>query len=282
MKEKEIRGRIEAIEQSAKNRLLTDYRALFWEQLVVVNSPHTRLAIDDISYKTKYSIEDDIEMLQLVCKGWLEIYDASNLTFALEQKLRPLVTAINPRKTVVIFPGNGAQVVKELLDGEILDKVASVSVPTQRMIDTKTKTLTGVQIENKNAVRKVLSDISPETILVLDDVIATGTTLTMLQQAFPTRKAEWLAASLMMLSPLQRKGKLKNDSGVEGYQSIISPVIYQGITGTPPLNSLSTLIENSEKSQLVRRNYMRDYVEDEGAFQAVIGNMQKKLKGGYV
>ena len=280
MKENDIQGKIETIEQSTKYRLSKDYQALYWEQLIVVDCPRTRLAIDDISYKAKLPIDYDIEMLKLACNGWVEIYDARDLTASLEQKLKSLVRALNPRKTIVIFPGNGAQVVKELLGKNLFDGFPSTSVSTQRIIDTGTKTLLGVQVENKNAVRKILSEINPEIILVLDDAIATGATLTALQQAFSTRKTEWFAGSLMMLSPLQRRGNKNSNSGIDGYRTILSPIIYQGVSGTPPLNSLSTFVGDSEKSEIVRYNYMQEYADDKEAFQQAIEQIQRKMKGG--
>lgn len=279
MKEKDLQEKIKIIEQDTQDRLRKDFPALYWGKIIVVNSPRVRLGIDDISYRAGSPLENDIETLQLTCKGWLEIYDAKNLAYVLSEKLSTLLRTINKKKTILIFPGNGARVVRNLLPEELLDGIVPIEIPTQRKVN-QNGTINGIELDGKTVVRETIAQRKAETILVMDDVIVTGSTLNAIQQAFPMRNLEWFGASLMMLSPLQRRGKSKIDSGVEGYNSIISPVIYQGITGIPPLNSLSTLIGNSEKSQVVRRSYMQDYVEDKEAFLKAVYNIQQKFNGG--
>ena len=109
-------------------------------------------------------------------------------------------------------------------------------------------------------------------------MIATGFTLTALRKTLDQRNAEWFAASLMSLSPLQRRGKVKNAlSGVEGYNVIISPLVYQGISGTPSLNSLSTLVSESEKGNIVRSRYLQAYVADTEIFTESVQKIRNNL-----
>ena len=276
MKENDSQRKIKIIEQDAQSRLYRDFPTLYWNEFLVVDSPRVRISIDDISYRTSCPIGDDIATLQLACKGWLKIYDARELTNRLAEKLATLLHTVNKKKTILIFPGNGALAVKNLLSKELLDGMILVEIPTQRKIN-QDGTVNGVELAGKTAVRERISQQKSETIIIVDDVIVTGSTLIAIRNAFPTRNLGWFGASPMMLSPLQRKIKSKNESGVEGYRSIISPIVYQGLAGIPPLNSLSTLIGNSEKSQTVRRKYMQDYVEDEKRFQEAVGSIRAKI-----
>ncbi|MCL5746700.1 MAG: phosphoribosyltransferase domain-containing protein [Patescibacteria group bacterium] len=272
------KNQLDILERDMQTRLRRDYPALYWDRFVLVDTSNTRLAIDDISYRAQISLQEDIETSQVACRGWLEVYDAQDLTFALDRKLETLLRTVNKKKTVLIFPGAGAQVVKELLPQELTDGLNTVEIPTQRVVNPKTGSIEEVELGEKNRVRRALSDTKAETVIVLDDVIVTGATLKTIQQTFPMKHLEWFACALMTLSPLRRRNKSKNQCGVEGYKAVTSPVIYQGITGIPPLNSLSMLIGNSNKSRSVRDKYLENYVDDKETFLEAIQMMRGKVK----
>ena len=283
MKEKDITTKLDITKETVRSRISKDFSGIYWDKLILVDNTTTRLAIDDISYRAQSPIQENIELLQLACKGWLEVYDAEELTIALSEKLAALLRAVNTNKTIMVFPGNGAKIVRDLLPTIILDGIVNIDVSTKRTVNAKTGAVEDVEIGEKNVVRKAISDINAQTIIVLDDVIATGATLSALRDSFPARNLEWFAGSLMMLSPVQKKTRIKRESGIDGYTSIISPLIYQGVTGAPALNSLYTFIGNSEKSQIVRTKYIQNYVEDEESFcnalDAIRGKIQPS-KGG--
>lgn len=254
----------EAAAAALREKIEKEYPALYANGVLVVDTQITRLAIDDVSYRANSPIQDAIETLALACRGWIEVYDAKMLTDVLSEKLDSLFRAIDKGRTVVIFPGNGAQVVRDLLPINILTDLSSVDVKTERRINTRTGAVEGVEIGGKTQVRELIAATRATTIIVLDDVIATGTTLTALREAFPVRNIEWFGGSLLML--VQSRKKATSRSGVEGYNAIITPIAYQGTTGIPALNSLSTLIGDSEKSKTVRSKYLLNYVEDRDTF----------------
>lgn len=265
-------------ETDIKNRLESALPALYWNNVRVVDNKTTRLAIDDLSYRAQSSIQDDVAALQLASRGWLEVYDATLLTNTLAEKMHSFLETLNRKKSLLIFPGNGSQVVRDLLPEDILKGVTSVCVPTRRIVNSKTGAVEGVEIGEKNTIRKRISENAPETIIVFDDVIVTGTTLTTIQQIVPLRKAEWFAAALMTLSPLQKRSRPASNCGIQGYKSVITPIVYQGTIGIPPLNSISTLIGESKKSQTVREQYIEKYVEDKSVFLMAVKQIREKLR----
>lgn len=264
----------EVQEQALREKIRKEYPFLYMDYFLLVDTQTTRLVIDDISYRAQAPVKDEIETLTLSCKGWVEVYDARALTFALAQKISRLLNTVDPRRTLIIFPGNGARVVKDLLPQDLLGDIKSLELPAQRKI-TSNGIVDGVTLYDITRARKVAGDIRLETLIVLDDVIVTGATLTATREAFPGRSVEAFAGSLFTLSPLQRKRTNKSTS-IEDYRFIITSIVYQGATGIPPLNSLSTLIGDSEKSNTVRTKYLQDYVEDKKTFLEAVKQLRAK------
>ncbi len=278
MKNERANGLSEEVQQRVlSERIGKEYPLLYMEKFVLVDTQTTRIGIDDISYRAIEPIEEDIEMLALSCRGWLEIYRAEELTSTMIMKLQRLLDTVNRRRVMMIFPGNGARVVQDLLPKDITESVSTIEIPTQRKVGLK-GAVEDVVINDTTRARKIISDNKIETVIVLDDVIATGATLEALREAIPGRNIEWYAGSLLMRSPLQRSKKTTAQCGVEGYNAIISSIVYQGTTGTVPINSLSTLIATSELSEAVRSRYMINYVEDRKAFLDTIQRLQQKVR----
>ncbi len=268
-----IQNKLTVLEQDFDQRLLQDYPGLYRNKFVLVDNKQTRLAIDDVSCKTSTSLSDGIELLLMSCKGWVEVYDAGQLTQTLSLKMQSFLKALDRKKTLLVFPGNGAKIVEDLLLEEIdLEGFSRVSVDVQRKVSANGN-VSRVEVLDKVPIREKIKEMKPNMIIVIDDVIMSGSTLMSLKEAFPIRGAEWFGASLMALSPTQNK-KNGKPSGVEGYKSIITPIVYQGISGIPSLNSISTLIGNTEKSQQVRDTYCQKYVQDRDAFYQAIRSLQ--------
>lgn len=272
---------ISALKDSIQLKLGREYAGLYYDTVVVIDPKQSRLALDDISYRAKGPIEEYVEFLMLACKGEIQLFDVTRLTELLGRKLGRYLDASNRRKTAVIFPGGGAQSIKELLPEELLEGMLVIDVPTQRKVDARTGAVEGVSINDITQARKVLGASKLETILVIDDVIATGSTIVALQEAFPLRNVEWCASALFSLSPLQRR-RFSNGSpsGVEGFRTIITPIVYQGTSGIPALNSLSTLIGDSDKSKVVRGKYITDFVDDAEIFAESVRQLQSAVVDG--
>ncbi len=265
------------LENDAVDKLRKDFSFLYWERFVMIDTSQMRLGINDISYKASSPLEDDIAMLQLTCKGWLETYDARDLTISLSDKLETLLRVVNKKRTIVVFPGNGAQVIKDLLPDGLLDGVSTVEIPTERKVGSN-GSVNGVELLGRTKLREAVAERKAETIIILDDVIVTGSTLIAVKDAISGRNIEFYAGALMMRSPLQRGGRCSAESGIEGYTSVIAPIVYQGISGTPPVNSLSTLMGESDKSRTVRAKYISQYVEDPSTFMDTVSAIRGKIK----
>ncbi|MBI2327361.1 hypothetical protein HYU92_03480 [Candidatus Curtissbacteria bacterium] len=262
----------ETQQSTLQERVSKEFPTLSGDRFLLVDTQTTRLAIDDISYRSRTPVKDDIETLALSCKGWTDIYDARTLIPTLAQKMRKLLDIINARRTLIVFPGNGARVVKDLLPQDLLDDVNNLELPTQRRVEAS-GAVAEVTVSDMTRARKMAAEIKMQNLIVLDDAIVTGTTLTAIREIFPARTVMAFAGSLFTLSPLQRKNKPTN---IEGIKSIFTSIIYQGTTGIPPLNSLSTIIGNSERSAAIRAKYIGDYVEDKETFLETIKRLQTK------
>lgn len=268
-----LNPRFEIMESDAKTKLARDFPEFYMGKFEFVDR-NTRLLIDDVSYRTSSSLQESLELLCLACIGKMMVFSADSLTRALEQKIASLLRVVNSKKTVVLFPGNGASVVKDLLPEKLFEGMTTIALPTQRKVDPKTKEVQGVSISDVTKTKQALHGMRIENFIVIDDVIATGATLTALKEAFPVRNTQWYGAAFLALSPLQNRTRAKMPSGIDGYSSIITPIVYQGTNGIPPLNSLSTLIGQSEKSAMVRRRYMEDYVQDQEIFTEMVDQFQ--------
>lgn len=267
----------DVLRSDAKQRLARDYPYLYMDEFLLVDNRSCRFAIDDVSYRARNPVEEYIEFLFVACKGDVQVFEASKLTTALTKRIERLLTVVIPQRTVVLFPGEGAQTVRKLLPEALLEGITVVSVPTQRKVDARTKTVDGVTISDVTQIRKQLSDMKINTIIVLDDVIATGETLSTLREAFPGRNVDWYAGAFFARSPLQNRGRAVSPSGIEGFKSVLTPIVYQGINGIPGLNSLSTLTGSSDKSKSVRKRYMDDYVTDPDIFLEMVQQLQQSV-----
>lgn len=269
------------LKEEAEKKVGEKNPSLYYDKFVLIDTNISRFAIDDISYKTDQNIKEALGFLFLACKGEVNVFDAPILVDALAKKLRRLLSAVDQNRTVVIFPGTGSQVLKELLPSDLLNGVAVLDLPAQRKVDEKSGTVQGVTLGEINKLRKTFSDTKAKTAIVLDDVIMSGATLQTIQDATPGRNIEWFAGSLMMLSPNQ-KGEKNNtsESGVNDYNAILTSIVYQGINKkVPALNSISTLVGNSTKSEMVRTRYMQKYVDDSEIFLDSVKQLQINIQG---
>lgn len=262
-----LNPKLEIIESDARKRLAREFPAFSLERFLLVDNQSTRLIIDDVSYQSQVPVDQYIDLLLASCKGQTDVYRAQDLIRALNENLGRSLEKSQGKTTIMMFPMNGALVIKNLL-GDNFEDYPLVDVQTQRRIDMTTGATLGVDISNQEEIKEILSRLEPENIIIVDDVIVTGSTLRAIKNAFSIDStSQWYACSLMALSPLQNRQRSKTSpSSIEGYDSINAVVVYQGLSGTPAVNSLSTLIGDSDKSNAVRSRYMVKYVDDQGGF----------------
>lgn len=270
--------------EAAQAKLQRIYPTVKANNFLFIDNSKTRIAIDDLSYRARKPIGNALDALVLSCRGWLEIFDATVLAQNLSLQLENLLTNSRLERSAFIFPGKGSIPVADLLSKtirqEIFGGVAKViKAPTQRIVNAATGAVEGVKIGDAAKIKQSLSDRTIEKVMVLDDVIATGTTLNAFRKLAPSSQPDWTAAAFMTLAPSQNRARSKNSpSGVDGYQAILTVNSYQGLSGTPALNSLSNLIGDSPKSQMVRSRYMERYVEDAEQFADSINQIKGALE----
>ncbi|MCL5091317.1 MAG: hypothetical protein M1342_00630 [Patescibacteria group bacterium] len=269
--------RLAALKQEMDGKLERDFPKLYKDESVLIETPSTRIAVDDLSWKARQSIAEALEFLFVACSGEIVSYDVRRQGQKLVEKLVRLMTVLDRKKTLAIFPGDGAQAVKEQLPEKLLSGLMAVDLPVRREVDARTKTVKGVTVADVTKIRKLIADGKFNTFLVLDDVIATGATASAIRAAFPVKNGQWYAGSLLMLSPLQNRSRAAGPSGLAGYGSIIAPTVYQGTAGIPAVNSVSTLIGTSEKSVAVRNRYINDFVIDQPIFTEMVQQLRQMV-----
>lgn len=242
---------------------------------LVENVRSQRFIIDDLGQASPTK-NQAIALLRESCTGEITIYPTETLSQIVKNALQLLDVGegeglIGRRTTLVIFPGDGADSVRRAIQPYPL-VVKATTVPTSRLLkpDGSIDTVNIGDLTNKP------KDI--QTILVIDDVIASGSTLDAIREklleAFPN--VNFMAMSLAMLSPLQNRNKKNklSQSGIAGYDVVWTAVVYDGLNGIPAINSLSTLIGNTPKSYAVRERYQK-YVLDPKGFNEAIRQLRE-------
>jgi len=146
----------------------------------------------------------------------------------------------NQQNTLLVFPGNGARFVKNLLPNEIVKKFSQTSVFAKRgWYNTKNPLVVVGEIMPQNLLM-----LNVKKIVVIDDVISSGSTMSKLYNCnywkFP--RADWFAASWLMQYP-----RTKVSSGIKGFQKTITTSLVEGNQGKRvSIDSLSTLLQDSE------------------------------------
>lgn len=152
----------------------------------------------------------------------------------------------NPDSTLIIFPGNGADIVQRYLPKSILDNWNCARVHAKRY---------WVPGENP---RVVTNRIYPEkmllgikNVLIIDDVISSGKTCKNLRTInMPWMPgADWHAATWLM----------QKSASTKGFLSVFAVKTFGNQKAKAPINSLSTLLEDREIAiSYCERNFPND------------------------
>lgn len=164
-------------------------------------------------------------------------------------------------RTLFVFPGNGgllAQNLSTVWHGYYCAKAHAKRfwTPGSDPICTVGEIMTH---------KMILPEI--ELVVVIDDVISSGKTMTLLQERnnwkFP--RAHWFGCAWLIQRPVS-----KYPSGLKGYKKVITPFILDGPNNRKvPINSLSTLLEYRE----IAESYCHRHFRDRDKFLALIRSM---------
>ena len=171
---------------------------------------------------------------------------------------------------LIIYPGNGAQSVKDFIAS--IDKrfINAVDLPTQRTMIRNGKFDLYIDYSS------LPESINAKTVLIIDDVVATGQTAQSiaaeLKKRFPSIQcilATWL---FVMPTKLENKNSI---SGIEGIDQTLASIVLKGnLTSRPPINSLSCFIRSENKYEEMKANFLEKYIEDKNKFQRILEEMR--------
>ncbi|MDO8429514.1 MAG: phosphoribosyltransferase [Candidatus Daviesbacteria bacterium] len=255
---------------------------LKYDEFLTIDNSQQRLAIDDLSYKypkLRSQFQDAIELFVLACKGFTNVYSVEDLAFNLSKNINCFLRGLNPDETILVFPGEGAKQVQSQIPTSISEIFKNINIEVRRQLAPNMAVM-GVNIMTPSSVIKKLLPSKITTCILLDDVITTGATAFAIKDTVDERsKFDWQAASWMMLSPLQVKNRKDDDlrSGLSGYSRTITGLIYQGESGIPANNSLSTFAGSGPKSESVITRYREKYVENQLVFTEAIMQLRRLI-----
>lgn len=214
------------------------------------------IIIQDCTPETDISENERIDYL---IKTWLNS-EESLVTFQLvdalkaTEKLLKLLARKRKENTLVLFPGNGALSVKKYLSTLGSEFANGVYIPVSRtMIDKgKFKVLVDLPDLPKNFSK----------ILLIDDVVASGQTAATVVSTLSRR--------IGILPPIDLACWLILDSrdpyypaGLPYFRSVFTSLVIRGNNvSKPPINSLSCLIDQTGRYDIVKRKYVEKYFKD--------------------
>jgi len=161
--------------------------------------------------------------------------------FLATEELVRLIGPIDARRTLIIYPGNGAKTVKDYLQKSGVDTFQGLVVPTQRI------SLGKGRFEISIGLPLSLPE-KPEEILVIDDVVASGQTCRELACVLARRYGylpKMKLACWLMLSSAELSYYYDN---VFSY-TVVKPNYVQ----RPPINSLSCLLSPDSKYDRIKQ-----------------------------
>lgn len=267
-----------------EQKVIERFPNLDYAEFKAVDNRMERFVIDDLSYKNpacRSRFREAIELFVLACKGYVNAYTAEELTLPVNRRLEGLLERLDPSRTILIFPGNGAKSAKDLLPKPVLESFSSLDIDVCRKV-LRDMSIAGVDILTPlGSIRKLLPK-KPESCVIIDDVVSSRATTYAIKATIDAEEDfDWYAASWMTLSPLQVRGKKEDKfgSGIVGFRKTITSLVYQGESGTPSNNSLSSFIGTDEKSKAVIAKYKEKYVEDEEVFDQAVDIIRRLSDG---
>ncbi len=179
-----------------------------------------------------------------------------NATLLRDQTVELLDTTlqeIDVQRTAIVIPGYGAQSVcrENDLDSR-LKSFRRFDIPTQRIVDNGK--VAGVSVAIPMQYKEQLRAGDIRNVVVIDDVVATGTTLRTLRTKI--QKESPIPVDFQAITWFCRR-----PTDVTGFRSVRSIYQYWSAEGWPALNSISTWLKSDEKAAAVLKRYKQRFAK---------------------
>lgn len=175
---------------------------------------------------------------------------------------------------LIIYPGNGSQSVRRyLISADKQFALNSVGLPTQRTMIGNGKFDLTVDYS------PLPQDINTGTVLIIDDVVASGQTAQSIATELKKRflSIRCILATWLFVIPTKPENK-NSDSGIQDVDQALSSIVLKGnLTSRPPINSLSCFIRNENQYEKMKVNFLKKYITDQQTFEKFISSIEKAI-----
>lgn len=185
--------------------------------------------------------------------------------------------ALRTAKPLFVFPGEGAMIVNEYVRRQepavydLYDIDNAVYLPCERRMLRKGKF--DIEVDYSPLPK----NLNTRTVVIIDDVIATGQTIQTITEEIRKRYGEVniVALSWFFLEPTVKENR-ESPSGIKGVNLTITNFALRGnYLARPPINSLSCFLrEDVERYETVKQSFIERYIEDKEKFKRILEEMK--------
>lgn len=258
------------------------YPKIFFDKACLVDGA---VLIQDInarsclnSAKKPKELARQAQELNKFSKITLQVVNGLELTQSLLKFFSNPKNRISLEDALIVFPGNGAQVVSDYMRTLLpqFNPRNAVYLPTERTMIKPGNFNLNIDCSTlpKNTVSR--------TAVIIDDVVASGQTgqrvAFLLKSRFGIKKV--LMATWLFAYPSSPENK-EASSGIEGVDQTFTSIVLKGNYMTrPPINSLSCFFRDEQKYQNMKESYLLKYVKNPTEFLMTLERMKKLARKG--
>lgn len=248
---------------SVSEKFKTRWPAITFDKTCLVDGA---VLIQDITSDNTFT--QSAKRLNETSRITLQVVDGLSLT-------KDMATLIERSKILndnpfIVYPGNGAQSVKNFITS--FDKRFNnnaVDLPTNRTMIRKGAFKLDVDYSS------CPPNIDAKTVLIIDDVVATGQTAQSIaaeiKKRFPSIRC--ILATWLFAMPTRIENK-NSTSGIEGVDQTFASIVLKGnLTSRVPINSLSCFMLSENKYEEMKTSFLKKYITDQEVFKKFINNI---------